>query len=74
MNLENGDILILFSALTKLFFVEKIVLFGSRARGDYRSRSDIDIAILCPNASKEDWLSICDIVDHVETLLKIDCI
>lgn len=25
--------------------LEKIILFGSRARGDYRERSDIDIAV-----------------------------
>jgi len=34
--------------LTKKFFrykVDKIVLFGSRARGDYSSVSDYDIAI-----------------------------
>jgi hypothetical protein len=31
--------------LTVLFATAKIYLFGSRARGDYTERSDIDIAI-----------------------------
>ena len=25
--------------------IEKVILFGSRARGDYRERSDIDLAV-----------------------------
>jgi predicted nucleotidyltransferase len=31
--------------------VERIILFGSRARGDYDERSDIDLGIACPGAS-----------------------
>lgn len=30
--------------LAKKYHVEKVILFGSRARGDYHSRSDIDLA------------------------------
>lgn len=29
----------------KQYGVERITLFGSRARGDYRERSDIDLAV-----------------------------
>ena len=32
-------------ALAKKYDLNKVILFGSRARGDYRSRSDIDLAI-----------------------------
>ena len=31
-------------------------LFGSRARGDYRSDSDIDILLITPGEEDEDWL------------------
>lgn len=27
------------------YHVQKVILFGSRARGDYRERSDIDLAV-----------------------------
>lgn len=47
-------------------------MFGSRARGDNRPRSDIDLAILCPRASMQDWLTVCDLIDEADTLLKID--
>lgn len=31
--------------LAKKYDLERVILFGSRARGDYRSRSDIDLAV-----------------------------
>lgn len=50
--------------------VEKIVIFGSRARGDYRVKSDIDIAI---SGGTQD-LFCCDIDESVSTLLKFDIV
>lgn len=63
-----------YQQLRDLPFIEKIVLFGSRARGDNQPRSDIDLAIVCPQATPEEWLSILDIIENADTLLKIDCI
>lgn len=54
--------------------VQKIILFGSRARGDASERSDIDIAAYCPDIPKSDWLSLCDAVENSNALLKIDLI
>lgn len=55
-------------------FVEAIWLFGSRARKDHEDRSDIDIAILCPKASNQDWQNIIKLAENADTLLKIDCV
>ncbi len=60
--------------ISKLPFVDRIVLFGSRARGDALDRADIDIAVECPRATDYDWLKVLDVVDDAQTLLKIDCI
>lgn len=60
--------------LTKLPFIEEIWLFGSRAREDNTERSDIDIALLCPTASEDDWHQVLNIIDNADTLLKIDCV
>lgn len=54
--------------------MEEIWLFGSRARRDYHTHSDIDLAIICPKAKNADWLKVMDIVDNADTLLKIDCV
>jgi Nucleotidyltransferase domain. len=60
--------------IAALPFVEAIYLFGSRARGDHRERSDIDLAIFCPHANERDWQLILNIVDEADTLLPIDCV
>ena len=31
--------------LARKYNLDKVILFGSRARGDYKSRSDIDLAV-----------------------------
>lgn len=60
--------------IAALHFVEKIFLYGSRARGDNHEKSDIDLAIYCPGANLSDWILVLDIVEDTDTLLKIDCV
>ena len=77
MNQTNTDYLKKYQFIEKiknLPFVEKIILFGSRARGTQLSRSDIDLAIICPSASNKDWQEVLSIVDAADTLLVIDCL
>lgn len=59
----------------KLFAeVERIVLFGSRARGDAAPRSDIDLAITCPRADAKRWSDIVEAAEEASTLLNIDLV
>ncbi len=63
-----------FDALRAVPVIEKIILYGSRARGDNRERSDIDLAIVCPQATASDWQKILEILENADTLLMIDCV
>lgn len=54
--------------------IERVVLFGSRARADHDPRSDIDLAIECPTASRDLWRRIRDMVEATRTLLFIDVV
>lgn len=63
-----------FQDLCKLPFIESIYLYGSRARDSHKERSDIDLAIICPTATENDWLQVLDILENADTLLKIDCV
>lgn len=61
--------------LAKLPHVATILLFGSRARGDHRPRSDIDLAItMTANSNDRDWFDILDVIEEADTLLEIDCV
>lgn len=54
--------------------VERVILFGSRARGDQGFRADIDIAVECPTADIIRWSDMVDAVEEAPTLLEIDLI
>lgn len=38
--------------LAEKYGLEKVILFGSRARGDYKERSDIDLAFCGGDSSR----------------------
>ncbi|NBC34396.1 MAG: nucleotidyltransferase domain-containing protein [Alphaproteobacteria bacterium] len=52
--------------------VERVILYGSRARGDAAPRSDIDLAVDCPLASRSMWLRMIDAFEEADALLFID--
>jgi len=54
--------------------VERVVLFGSRARGDHRSKSDFDFAISAPTAGIREWDAIREVIEYAPTLLRIDLV
>jgi predicted nucleotidyltransferase len=54
--------------------VQRVILFGSRVRGDAHPRSDVDLAIEAPGASARDWLRLGDIAEDADTLLSIDLV
>ncbi len=57
--------------IAKQHQVEKIVLFGSRARGDHREKSDIDLAIY----GCQDFLELSDqLEEELWSLLQLDLI
>lgn len=55
------------------YYIRKIVLFGSRARGDHKSNSDIDLAVYVLPEFKGKG-RFCAEIDDLNTLLKIDIV
>ncbi|GGK17001.1 hypothetical protein GCM10010965_18500 [Caldalkalibacillus thermarum] len=52
--------------------VKKVILFGSRARGEHRQTSDIDLAIETDQASHSQQNLIEDAIREIPTPLKVD--
>ena len=50
--------------------IQKVILFGSRARGDYRNVSDIDLAVSGGNIAA----FAMDVEEETTTLLKYDVV
>jgi predicted nucleotidyltransferase len=74
MNKMKSILTALVNTITKTEAVEKIILFGSRARGDEEEKSDIDIAIICPNIADKEWFDLYDRIENTATLLEINVI
>ena len=58
------------SAFAKKYSINKVILFGSRARGDNTERSDIDIAVYGGDFNSFYW----DIKENVHSLLMFDVV
>jgi uncharacterized protein len=61
-------------AATSVDSVQEILLFGSRAKGNYRTGSDIDLAILGDDISVDDWLKVKRRLYGLELLYKFDVV
>lgn len=57
-------------SLAQKYNIQKVILFGSRARGDYRRTSDIDLAVQGGEFEK----FALDVDEETSTLLKYDII
>ena len=51
----------------------KILLFGSRARGNYKETSDIDLAVL-NDISRDEQYRIMNEIDLLDIIYKIDIV
>jgi predicted nucleotidyltransferase len=58
------------NSLANQYHVKKVILFGSRARGDFKRTSDIDIAV-----EGGDFVRFAlDVDEETSTLLKFDIV
>ncbi len=64
----------LFDVFRTYAMITKIVLFGSRARGDNTERSDVDIAIFSRDDIFIEKARIIESIENIDTLLKFDVV
>lgn len=56
------------TSIAERYHIEKLILFGSRARGDFRRTSDIDLAVSGGDFDR----FVLDVEEETSTLLKYD--
>lgn len=54
--------------------IEKAVLFGSRAKGNYQPGSDIDLAVYGKGISFDDFLTLKVRLDDLKLMQKVDLV
>ncbi len=72
--LKNDMISKITSLLAKNQAVNRLVLFGSRAKGNFKPGSDIDIAVFGHNLTLDDFLVFSINIDQLELANKVDLV
>jgi len=52
--------------------IEKIVLFGSRARGDHRYNADIDLCVFASEEFRDDFFTLVGEIEEIHTYYSFD--
>ncbi|MGH8530562.1 MAG: nucleotidyltransferase domain-containing protein [Nevskiales bacterium] len=54
--------------------IERVVIFGSRAKGTLKDASDIDLAVFAPKMSDSEFSQLWAEIDSLPLIFKVDCV
>ncbi len=72
--LKEKELQAIIDTLSKEPYIEKAVIFGSRARNDYKKTSDIDIAIFGKDVDSTQLNLLRDRLDQLDMIYKLDVV
>lgn len=52
--------------------IDRVLIYGSRARGDFRPGSDIDLAVLAPMMKPQEFSKLCMALDDLPIIFGLD--
>ena len=74
LQLRDKDRSILESILARWPKIESARVFGSRATGEARTGSDLDLAITAPEMSQADWSRFLDELHESQLIYEVDAL
>lgn len=74
IDLRDQDLAALRRIFRRFPSVREVRLFGSRATGHARRASDIDLAILAPDATTDQWLELTEALDEAPIIYEFDIV
>lgn len=72
--LRDQDLAVLRRTFQRFPWVSEVRVFGSRATGQARRASDIDLAISAPDASAHEWLELTEALDEAPIIYEVDVV
>jgi predicted nucleotidyltransferase len=72
--LRDQDLAVLHRTFHRFPYVREVRLFGSRATGQARRASDIDLAISAPDATAAQWLELTDALEAAPIIYEFDVV
>ena len=52
--------------------IERVLIFGSRAKGTFKDGSDIDLAVVAPTLTEQRFAALWNAIDDLPIVFKID--
>ena len=52
--------------------IERVLIFGSRAKGTEKPHSDIDLAVVAPDMTESEFSRLLDDLDALDLVFKLD--
>src|SRR5665213_2267048 len=74
VTLRDKDLEILRGAFRRFPSVREVRVFGSRANGNARRASDLDLAISAPEATPAEWADLCDALENAPLIYELDLV
>ena len=72
--LRDQDLAVLRRTLRRFPCVREVRVFGSRATGQPRRASDIDLAISAPDATADEWLQLTEAIHEAPIIYELDLV
>src|SRR5437870_5568290 len=72
--LRDQDLAVLRRTFHRFPYVREARIFGSRATGNARRASDIDLAISAPDATAGQWLELTEALDEAPIIYELDVV
>lgn len=72
--LREQDLAVLLGVFQRFPWVQEVRIFGSRATGNARRASDIDLAISAPEATAGQWLELTDALEETPIIYEFDVV
>jgi predicted nucleotidyltransferase len=72
--LREKDLAALRATFRRFPCVREVRVFGSRATGEARRASDLDLAISAPDATSAEWQELAEALDDAPLIYEIDIV
>ena len=72
--LRDRDLAVLRNAFRRFPCVKEVKVFGSRATGQARRASDLDLAVAAPGASDTEWMDLAGAIEDAPVVYEIDVV
>ena len=71
---REQDLAVLRTTFRRFPFVREVRIFGSRATGESRRASDLDLAVFAPEATIREWAELREVLEDAPLVFEIDLV